>query len=68
MSFGLRRKRIGTSFKILEILMYACGFNLDSAAILVRLRRIKTKILILKQLLAKQRYRFANQPGQFLVL
>ena len=31
-SFGLRLWRIGASFKILEILEYACGFKLGTAA------------------------------------
>jgi hypothetical protein len=34
---------VGASFKILEILMYACGFKLGSAATLVRLWRIEPK-------------------------
>jgi len=34
LSFGLRLWRIGASFKILEILMYACGFKLGTAATL----------------------------------
>jgi len=31
-SFGLRLRRIGASFKILEILEYACGFKFGPAA------------------------------------
>jgi hypothetical protein len=34
LSFGLRLRRIGASLKILEILMYACGFKLGPASTL----------------------------------
>ncbi len=42
---------VGPSLQVLEILKYVCGLKLGPALILVRLRRIKTKILFLRWLL-----------------